>query len=92
MSSKRFLPPFHTLVAGNMAGNLTSSVTNISNLDNIGIHCNFTTGGSPVGTLTVQVSADYAVDPITNTVLNAGTWANLITSAVPASGIGRAHV
>jgi hypothetical protein len=50
---------------------LTSAVTCIQHLDNLGMQFNWT--GSPVGTFQVQVSADYAQDE-TGNVTNAGQW------------------
>jgi len=50
---------------------LTSAVTAIEFLDNIGYQINFT--GSPVGTFSVQISADYDQDQNGN-VINAGQW------------------
>jgi len=49
-------------------------------------------GSTPVGTITVQVSNDYSLNPV-GAVLNAGTWNNLIfnvggtpTSSIAVSG------
>jgi hypothetical protein len=66
-----------------MAGNLTSAVTNIEFLDNIGVQFNFT--GTPTGTFQVQVSADYSQDQQGN-VLNAGNWIGLLSVLPTASG------
>jgi hypothetical protein len=53
-------------------GVITSPVTCIQWLDNIGVQFNFS--GSPVGTFQVQVSADYSQDAQGN-VTNPGNWA-----------------
>lgn len=58
-----------------MTGSLTSSVTDIRFLDDIGIQ--FTWSGSPVGTFAIQVSADYNQDYDGN-VINAGHWVSLV--------------
>lgn len=79
---KNALIKFQTITAGDMSGNLTSAVTNIEFLDNIGFQFNFT--GSPTGTVNAQVSADYAQDQFGN-VLNAGNWVSLLTSP-PSTG------
>lgn len=50
---------------------LTSLVTNIQRLDDVGYQANFT--GSPVGVFTVQFSADYVQDFMGN-VTNTGNW------------------
>lgn len=62
-----------------MSANITSSVTNILGLDNIAYQANVTNGSSPVGTLTAQVSLDYAADSQGN-VTNAGNWTNIQTA------------
>lgn len=54
---------------------ITSAPTNIQMLDDVGIQFNWS--GSPVGTLAVQVSADYAQDTQGN-VTNSGNWVNLV--------------
>lgn len=71
MSRKSNLKRFKTIVNGNMAGSLISTVTNIEFLDNIGVQLNFS--GSPVGNFQVQVSIDYDQD-INGNVINAGSW------------------
>lgn len=65
-----------------MTGNLTSAVTNIQTLDRACIQINWVTTGSPVGTFSVQISADYAQDNEGN-VTNAGNWAALTLSPTP---------
>lgn len=58
--------------AGNMsASSITSLVTDIRYMDDIGIQFSWTS--SPVGTFAVQVSADYKQDELGN-VLVAGNW------------------
>ncbi len=67
------------------SASITSAVTNVEGLDNIGIQFNWS-GASPVGTFTVEVSIDYAQDYLGN-VTNAGTWNTLaISPAVAATG------
>lgn len=69
---------YQTISSGDMsAASLTSSVTNIQFLDDIGVQFNFS--GSPVGSFAVQVSADYAQDTFGN-VTNPGNWAPLTFS------------
>lgn len=62
--------------------NITSPVTNIAYLDNIGIQCNYTS--VPNGSLNIQVSADYAQDQEGN-VLNAGNWVTIVSLATPSN-------
>lgn len=80
---KSNLKTFPIIVAGAMSGNLTSIVTNIEFLDNIGVQLNFT--GTPVGTFAVQVSADYNQDSQGN-VTNAGNWISLTLNPNPSAG------
>lgn len=68
---KNVLRPIAIITAGDMSGSLTSSVTNINFLDNIGIQLIFT--GSPTGTFSVEVSND-------NT-----SWTALSLSPAPAA-------
>lgn len=66
------------------AASVTSAVTNIQFLDNIGYQFNFT--GTPTGTFVIQVSADYAQDNQGN-VTNVGNWIPIsFTSPPVASG------
>lgn len=72
---KNNLRQFQSIVNGAMgATTVTSPVTCLQWLDNIGIQLNFT--GSPVGTFAVEVSADYAQDP-NGQVQNAGQWISI---------------
>lgn len=75
-STKNTLLSFPTITSGTMTGTnvLTSLVTNVQRLDDIGYQFNFT--GSPVGTIAVQVSADYAAD-LNGNVTNPGNWVPL---------------
>lgn len=76
MSSKKAnLRLFQTITNGNMTTNLTSAVTNIQMLDDIGYQFNWT--GAPVGTFSIQVSADYAQD-FQGNVTNPGNWVSLV--------------
>lgn len=74
---KNQLLKFQSITAGDMStASLTSTVTNISFLDDIGYQFNFS--GSPVGAISIQVSADHAQDyssPPNVTV--AGNWVPL---------------
>lgn len=57
----------------------TSAVTHILNLDNVFAQINFT--GTPTGTLTIQVSADYFQDQQGN-VISTGNWVTIVTQPV----------
>jgi hypothetical protein len=66
---KNTLSPFKTITSGDMSGNLTSKVTDISHMDNVSIQLNWT--GTPTGTFAVQGSLDQA------------NWVSLALSPTP---------
>lgn len=67
-----------------MSGNITSAVTNIQYVDNVGCELSWT--GTPTGTFTVEVSVSYEQDSQGN-VINAGSWNALTLNPTPtASG------
>lgn len=82
MSRKNNLLKYKLISAGDMSGDLTSPVTNIQFLDNIAVQAVWA-GTSPVGTLSVEVSIDYAEDNQGN-VTNAGNWVAIDLDPVPA--------
>lgn len=90
-SRKNTLLKFQTITNGDMStAAITSSVTSIQFLDNIGVQVNWT-GTAPVGTIAVQVSADYAADEFGN-VTNAGNWFTLPVSPAVSGGTGSVYV
>lgn len=60
-----------------MAATVTSPVTDIQFLDNIGIEFDFT--GAPVGSFQVQVSASYSQD-MNGNVQNVGSWSPVVVN------------
>lgn len=74
---KNNIKQFQSVVAGAMSGNITSAVTDIQFLDDIGLQLNYS--GSPTGTFSVQVSADHSED-FNGNVLVAGQWIPLTLS------------
>lgn len=83
MPRKNVLPKYQIVSAGDMSqSSITSSVTNIQFLDNIGIQVDITTG-TPTGSLAVQVSADYYQSP-EGAVLNSGHWVTVTSQAIAA--------
>jgi len=78
-NSKNFLSPFLTINAQSMGASVTSAVTDVRFLDNIGFQVIWT--GTPTGSFDVQGSMDYALGS-GSTVLNAGTW-----TSIPLSGL-----
>lgn len=85
-ANKNLLLKKQIFTSASMAASLTSTVTEIQFLDNIGIELVFT--GSPFGTFSVQGSVNYAQDALGN-VTNAGNWVSVTLSPAPvASGSG----
>jgi len=79
MSRKNVLPVHQIITAGDMSlTSVTSSVTEIKYLDNVGIQLQWT--GSPVGTFQVQVSADHNENAVGTGVTSAGQWIPLAVS------------
>jgi len=80
MSSTRArLVPEVVINAGDMSGNLTSKVTIIQNLSLVSYAVTWS-GASPVGSVSIQVSNDYAQNA-DGSVRVAGTWNTLPLSA-----------
>lgn len=77
---KNVLPLYPIVIAQSMSSDITSLVTSIQYMDNIGIQLNWT--GTPVGTFSIQISADYQRD-INGNVTNPGNWINLVLSSNP---------
>lgn len=91
MSSRPLIKPHAVITDGSMSGNITSEVTIVQQLSMIAYGFSWT-GTTPVGTIAIQVSNDYAVDP-GGVVSNAGTWTALdliyggtVVSTVPVTG------
>lgn len=91
MSTRTSLRPHAVITAGSMAGNLTSAPTVLQGLT-IGTYQVVWSGTTPVGTVSLQASDDYALNP-DGSVAFAGTWTTLTLSyngssvtTVPVSG------
>jgi hypothetical protein len=83
---KNTLKKFKTIEDGDMsAASITSSVTNIEFLDNIGVQLNFSGGGS--GTFQAQVSSDYEVADGGTRVINPGQWVPITLNYLSAGSI-----
>ncbi len=82
---KSRLPKYQIITAASMGADITSTVTNIQGLDNIGLQLVWT--GSPVGDFKIQISIDYAQDNQGN-VTNAGNWNDITFSTAPATSAG----
>ena len=91
MSTRTYLAPQLVVAAGDMSGNITSHVTILRSLTMASFSVVWS-GTSPVGTISVQASDDYALNP-DGSVANAGTWnslpldvAGVSETAIPVSG------
>ena len=91
MSTRTNMRPQPVIINGSMAGNLTSTPTILQSLTLVSYSLSWS-GTSPVGTVSVQVSNDYALNS-NGSVQNAGTWNTLTlqynggaTTTIPVSG------
>jgi len=92
MSTRSSLRPEVVINAASMAANITSSPTVLQSLT-LGTYAYSWSGSSPVGSLAIQISDDYSLNP-NGTVNNAGTWntvyvtlnGSTITNSIPISG------
>lgn len=82
MASRPIFSPFPVITNASMATSVTSVVTIIQNLSQVGYDVSWT--GTPVGTFSVQVSNTYTQNAA-GQVLNPGTWTTLTLSNVPAA-------
>lgn len=92
MSTRTNLRPQAVITAVSMASNITSAVTILQSMS-IANYAVSWIGTTPVGTLSVQASDDYAATPDGRNVLNAGTWntvplllAGALVTSIPISG------
>jgi len=91
LSTRTTLRPQVVINAGDMSGNITSAPTILQSLTLVNYSVTWT-GTSPVGTLAVQASSDYALTG-GGAVANAGTWntlpldlAGASVTSIPISG------
>lgn len=95
---KNNLLKYQSITNGDMSqASITSAVTNISFLDDVGVQFNWS--GAPVGTFQIQISADHAQDyssppnvtvpgnwvPLTFTYWDAGTSTFITGTTIPTS-------
>lgn len=84
--SKKIIAPVPIIVAGDMSGNLTSTVLRIQFHDSVSMQINITTANA-IGTFEVQGSLDYEVND-SGEVVNAGNWVDLVLTPAPvAAGV-----
>lgn len=69
-----------------MGASITSDITLLQSLTKGSYQVVWSDGSTPIGTIALQVSDNYSVDP-SGAVLNAGTWttATISVAGVPAS-------
>lgn len=84
MSTRTSFRPQSVITNGNMASSITSQVTILQSITGPSYSLSWS-GSTPVGTVSVQVSNDYALNP-NGTVHNAGTW-NTLTLDVSGSAV-----
>lgn len=91
MSTRTNLRPQPVITAGSMAGNLTSAPTILQSISGISYEISWT-GSTPVGTVSVQTSNSYSLNP-DGTVNNPGVWTTLVlevsgsfVTSIPISG------
>lgn len=75
MSIRSELRPFPVIENGAMSASITSDVTIVQKISMLSFSYSWA-GTSPVGTISVQVSNDYELNP-DGSVRNAGTWNTL---------------
>lgn len=73
MSTRANLPPFLVLTNASMATSQTTAVTSTKMYPNVYYQAVWSAGATPIGTITVEVSADYALN-VDGSVKNVGTW------------------
>lgn len=87
MSRKNILKPFKIAPAQSLATSFNTAATIVAYADNISYQVNVATSDSS-GTFSIQVSDDYTIDEVTNTITNTGNWITLPLSGSPtAAGV-----
>jgi hypothetical protein len=72
MSTRTRIAPTQVITNGAMSGNITSLPTILQSISGVSYEISWS-GTSPTGTLSVQISNSYSVNP-NGSVNNAGTW------------------
>ena len=86
MASRPIYSPYQVITNGDMSTNVTSKVTIIQNMSQVGYDISWAGGsGATAGTFSVQVSNTYSQNA-DGTVANAGNWTSLTLSNVPTVG------
>lgn len=90
MSSRPFIRPYNVISNGDMSGNVISSVT-IMQMVTVGTYAYSWAGTSPVGSLSVEISNDYEIDPA-GLVKNPGNWQAIYFSLNGGASVNAAPV
>lgn len=72
MSTRTTLRPYAVIDSGDMAADITSSATVLQSISGVSYTLSWT-GSTPIGTIAVEGSNDYSLNP-DGSVDNAGTW------------------
>lgn len=87
MSSRPYIKPFQVIADGDMAGDVTSLVTSIGQITQMGYTISWT--GSPTGSFDVQVCNNAQFDASGAYVAGSGSWVSLpLTPTINAAGSG----
>ena len=73
MAMRPEIRPYSAITNGSMVNTLTGLSTIVQKISILSYQFVWTAGSSPIGTVGVQVSNDFSIDP-TGTISNAGTW------------------
>lgn len=79
MSTRFNFKPYVVIDAEAMSGSLTSTPTILDSCSRFSYSIIWSGGSTPVGTVSIQGSNDYALNP-DGTVKNAGTWTTMTFS------------
>lgn len=86
MSSRPIIAPYHVVSDHSLSATFASTPTIVTNISMISYDIAWSAGSSPVGTVTVEVSNTYALNP-DGSIKTAGNWSTL-TLSTPCSVSG----
>ena len=87
-TTKKVIDPFKIIDAGSMAGNVSSTATNVRNMDMVTFFVEWT-GSAPVGTLSFQYVEKESINPALETWKTIDFGTNGTT--IPVSGNSGSH-
>lgn len=77
MSTRTGLRPTVVIDEVSMGADIASTPTILQSLSRVSYEVVWSNGSTPVGTLSVQLSNDYALNPDGTHVANSGTWTSM---------------